>query len=217
MRRLLSTASAALLAVGGIAAAVAFSSGSSEPAQPRRTAARAPIPPASPLHARIADAREDCATRSEATFDGAFSDRRNLVVGPLVLSGGAYTDAATVRQFGGNKFPLLVKAGHTVTVRVAKPAQALAGLAYGPLPQGENTLRDTYDAVTFEACAPGEPSREYSDEGPSGSYADGENVTFWSGFVLTKRPACIPLEIFIDDEETPQRVGLALGRRCAGG
>lgn len=72
-----------------------------------------------------------------------------------MLVGGAYTDRSTVLQFGGNKFPLLVEAGHTVTVRLAKRGRRIAGLAYGPLPQGETRLRDTYLSVAFVACRPG--------------------------------------------------------------
>ena len=126
------------------------------------------------------------------------------MVGPLVLVGGAYTDAATVREYGGNKFPVLVEAGHTVTVRIGRRARRTAGLAYGPRPQGEITLDDTYRIVTFVACP----------DGRSGSHADGVPVTFWSGFVLTRAPACIPLEIYIDGSPSPRRVGLSLGRRC---
>lgn len=150
-------------------------------------------------------AREDCSTRSEARFPGAFTGDGNLVVGPLVLMGGTFTDANTVRKFGGNKFPLLVKAGHTVTVQVAPRGRRVAGLAYGPLPAGGAQMRDTYTSVTFVACRLG---------GPSGSSADGVAVTFWSGFVLTRTPACVPLNIYVDKEPSPRRVGLSLGRRC---
>ena len=62
---------------------------------------------------------ENCSTRSEASFPKAFTDRRNVVVGPLVLIGAASTSAATVRRFGGNKFPALVRAGHRVTVALS--------------------------------------------------------------------------------------------------
>lgn len=126
-------------------------------------------------------------------------------MGPLVLMGGTLTDAGTVRKFGGNKFPLLVKAGHTVTVQVAPRARRVAGLGYGPLPAGEAQMRDTYTSVTFVACRPG---------GPSGSSADGVAVTFWSGSVLTRTPACVPLNIYVNEEPSPRRVGLSLGRRC---
>ena len=148
-------------------------------------------------------ARNDCSQQSGADFPRAFEDPANFVVGPLVLVGGAYTDPATVREFGGNKFPLLVRAGHRVTIAVARGARAYARLAYGPLPQGETKMRDTHRKVTFVAC----------DSAHAISSADGAAVTFWSGAVLTRRPACIPLEVSIDGGGA-QRVGVPLGRRC---
>jgi hypothetical protein len=130
--------------------------------------------------------------------------------------GGSYTPASTVGRFGGNKFALLVKAGHTVTVQVRTDFRGRAGLFYG---RGgvltETRIPDTEHTITFIACKPGEPSDTYRPEGPSASDADGEQVTFWSGFVLTRAPGCVPLDVYIDDDPSPQRVGLALGRRCA--
>lgn len=199
------------VAIGAGALALVFFNEASTP--PPRSAAGAAVDRA----ARAS--REDCSTRSEANFPGAFTSSRNLVVGPLVLIGGAYTDPRTVREFGGNKFPLLVKAGHSVTVRLARSARTSAGLAYGGTygPLTTTKLRDTYDSVTFVACRPGTgPRRRYnSPTVPSGSYADGASVTFWSGFVLTRVPACVPLDIYLDDAPSPRRVGLPLGRRCA--
>jgi hypothetical protein len=130
--------SAPLAAVAAAALALASGATQPDPADPR------------PTHAR-----EDCSTRSEADFPGAFTNERNLVAGPLVMIAAAETDAMTVREFGGNKFPLLVKAGHRVTVRLARPARDSAGLAYGPLPQGRTRLRHTYRSVTFVACRRG--------------------------------------------------------------
>src|SRR3954462_1113659 len=63
---------------------------------------------------------ENCSTRSEANFPAAFSDRGSVVVGPLVLVGAAYTPPETVREYGGNKFPLLVRAGHRVTLALSR-------------------------------------------------------------------------------------------------
>jgi hypothetical protein len=67
--------------------------------------------------------------------------------------------------------------------------------------------------VTFVACRPGAGGAALQPEGRSGSYADGAAVTFWSGFVLTRAPACIPLDIYVDDAPSLRRVGLPLGRR----
>jgi hypothetical protein len=203
------TAAAAAMAVALVSAG-----GSSEAPTTRDAAVATDGATSASSHSRFRGALEDCSTRSEANFPGAFGDPGNLVVGPLVLVGGAYTPASTVHEFSGNKFPLLVEAGHTVTVRLGERAPRSAGLAYGPLPQGETKLRDTYRSVTFVACRPGRAPRHYSPDGPSGSQADGVAVTFWSGFVLTRAPACIPLDVYVDDEPSPRRVGLPLGRDC---
>lgn len=166
--------------------------------------------------------RAGCSRRSEANFPHAFADPRNLVIGPLVLHGaGEPTPASVIREFGGNKFPVLVKAGHTVTVQLPRRARRHAGLAYaglgdGPLPQGRALrLRNTAHTMTFIACQPGKPTAPYRPEGPSGSYADGQAITFWSGFVIVPAPACVTLEVYVDDEPSPRRAVLDMGAgRC---
>jgi hypothetical protein len=146
-----------------------------------------------------------CDSQSLADFPRAFTNRRNLVAGPLVLVGGAtYTDAATVREFGGNKFPLLVRAGHAVTVRLIAGSRRFAGLYYGPHPDGESRLSDAEQTMTFEAC----PPSKHQSTAP-------ERVTFWSGFVMARRPGCVRLEVFADGNRTPRRAAVELGRRCA--
>ena len=146
-----------------------------------------------------------CATRSEAEFPGGFTNRQNLVVGPLALTGAAGTPGWSA-TFHGNKFPLLVKAGHRVTLALSTRTRKFAGLAYGPLPQGDVRVRDAHRVVTFVACR--------SDE-PSGSTSDGRPVTFWSGGVLSTSPRCVPLLIWIDRAKSPRRVVIRLGvTRC---
>lgn len=159
---------------------------------------------------RLADERplgvvENCSTRSQASFPGAFTDPHNVVIGPLVLVGAAYTDPSTVREFGGNKFPALVRAGHRVTIAVARRKRRVASLGYGPLPEKvELSPRDGHPVVTFIACRAREPSASIGAGGP---------VTFWSGFVLTRLPRCVPLEIWVDNESSPHRTALRMGRR----
>jgi hypothetical protein len=150
---------------------------------------------------------ENCSTRSMADFPGAYSDPHNVVVGPLVLVGAAHTPAKTVREFGGNKFPVLVRAGHRVTAALSQETRRVAGLGYGPLPQGaELAPSDGHRVVTFKACRRGKNS---------GSSADGRPVTFWSGFVLTSSPRCVPIEVWVDDEPSPRHRSLRMGvRRC---
>jgi hypothetical protein len=147
----------------------------------------------------------DCSTQSGARFPGAFTSSRNLVVGPLVLVG-AGGMAAFARGFGGNKFPLLVRAGHRVTLELSRRSRLGAGLAYGRLPQGRVRLRDAHRVVRFIACRRGERSA---------SSADGRPVTFWSGGVLAVSPRCVPLHVWVDSESSPRRAILRLGvRRC---
>lgn len=145
----------------------------------------------------------NCGTRSEADFGSAFGDPANLLVGPLAMIGAAeFTPASVVRRFGGQKFPLLVRAGHSVTIEVPTSARSYAGLGYGPLPQGEITLERAHSRVTFIAC-----------KDDSGSTAEGP-VTFWSGAVVVKTPHCVPLDVFVDGDAAPHRVFIALGTRC---
>jgi hypothetical protein len=65
--------------------------------------------------------------------------------------------------------------------------------------------------LTFVACQPGRSFRSYRPDGPSASYADGGAVTFWSGFVLTRRPACVPLEVYVDDDPSPHQAVIDMG------
>ena len=204
-----------MAAVVMAAAAAALISSCDDSSSPPSAGPAAPLAaPEHPPVPRFGGALETCSTRSEADFPGAFSDPDNLVVGPLVLAGAAFTDESTVREYGGDKFPVLVEAGHTVTLRIAPGARDLARLAYGPLPQGEITFDDAYRSVTFVACRPGRRTQKYSRDGPSGSYADEISVTFWSGFVLTRAPACIPLHVYLEESRSPRQAGVALGRRC---
>jgi hypothetical protein len=136
------------------------------------------------------------------------------------VGAGEPTPESVVREFGGNKFPLLVAAGHTVTLRLARAVRSLAGLAYGglgkrPLPEGEVRLGDAAHTMTFVACRPGSPTRTYRPDGPSASRADGEAVTFWSGFVVMHKPACVPLQVFVDDDPSPREAVIDMGAgRC---
>lgn len=151
-------------------------------------------------------ARAGCSTRSEANFPGAYTNANNLVVGPLAMIGaGGDTSETTIRRVGGNKFPLLVQNGHTVTLALPETVWTIAALAYGPLPQARALrVSDGHHAVTFTACRVDQASDSTAD-GP---------VTFWSGGVLADRPSCVPLDVFIDDRPAPQRVWLSLGRHC---
>lgn len=144
-----------------------------------------------------------CADRSMAIFPRAFTDPGNLVVGPLVMVGaGRRTRADTVREFGGNKFPLLVRNRRRVTVEVRSGETTLA---YGPQPEGEVTWRQGDRAIRFTAC-----------RRRSGSRGGRRRVTFWSGFVLTSSPRCVRLRVSVGRKRSPRRAAIALGRKCPG-
>jgi hypothetical protein len=219
MRALSGTAMSGVAAVGAlaVAAVVAVATDGSGSAVPQP----APHGRAEPGGTAPRGVVVDCTRRSEARFPGGFTSPRNLVVGPLALVGaGEPTSADVVREFGGNKFPLLVKAGHTVTIRIRRAARRFAGVAYGglgkrPLPQGEIRLRHAAHTMTFVACRPGPPTEKYRPHGPSESYADGKQVTFWSGFVVMRRPGCVRLNVFVDREASPRHAAIDMdGGRC---
>ena len=161
----------------------------------------AAVPAKSAPHAAPVGSVADCSMRSGARSRGAFTRPSNLVVGPLAMIGAAGTPLFSP-VFGGNKFPLLVKAGHRVTLELSPATREVAGLAYGPLPQGEVHLRDAHRVVSFIACPRGQAS---------GSSADGQSVTFWSGGILATSARCIPLQIWIDNAPQPRHVVLHLG------
>lgn len=149
---------------------------------------------------------EGCSRQSSAGFPRAFTSSDNLVVGPLVMVGaGRMSDAATAREFGGNKFPVLVAAGHRVRIELTRRTRRFASLGYGIHRDGAVTVADGHRVVTFRSCSAGRAL----------SRADGRRVTFWSGFVLVSQPSCVPLRIWIDGETKPRQARIALGRRCA--
>jgi hypothetical protein len=178
------------------AAVVAAGISADEPSAPRRASA-APAPEGHPA---------GCARQSIASFAGAFTSRDNLVVGPLALIGaGRFTDPSVVKEYDGNKFPALVRAGRTVTVKVARGSASLFYAKNGGGVLTETRVADGDRAVTFRACGPRR----------AGSEADGDPVTFWSGFVLVAEPMCVRLKVWVGSARTPRRAAIPLGRRCS--
>ena len=165
---------------------------------------------------------ENCSTQSGAHFPGAFTSRRNLVVGPLALIGAGgppwpWFVSSSNGKDGFQKTPLLVGDGHRVTLELSPSTRRGAGLAYGPLPQGETHLRDTHRVVTFIACRHASPGGLTGSREGSISRADGRPVTFWSGSVLARSPRCVPLLVWVDEEPAPRHAVIPLGvHTCAG-
>ena len=145
-----------------------------------------------------------CSQQSGAGFPGAYADPGNLVVGPFAWMGanrqnfdGAYGGAYRWKQ------PVLVRPGHTVTLRIAAAARDFARLTYTATGWSFSRAVRT---VVFEAC-----SRSKAQ-----SRADGRPVTFWSGgTVLTRPAACVPVEIRIDGGAVKRRaVATGPGASC---
>jgi hypothetical protein len=156
--------------------------------------------------ARPVGAPATCRSQSSARFP---KSAHNLVVGPLVLVGARdYSSPEVIAEFGGQKYPAVVLAGHRVTVELSRSVRRSTSLLYADdkwkLPDGKRTVRDGHRVVDFRACASDRARRSY----------DGRKATFWSGFVLTTVPRCLTLRIWVDDERTPRRARIPLGKRC---
>jgi hypothetical protein len=189
-------------------AACTGESDSQEPSAAGTTTRASPARIASPPQPPPRGVLVDCSWRSEATFPGAFKDPRNIVVGPLVLveaASAARQSPARIRELAGWKSPLLVRAGHSVTMRIAESAGRFAALGYGPLPQGRTEVSEAHQAITFVACPRDEPT--YASVQPTVG-----RLTFWSGGIVVNRaPVCVPLEFYVDEELTPRRLVVSLG------
>lgn len=151
----------------------------------------------------IADCAKGSGIGRGGSLNSAFGSRWNLVVGPLAMKGAAADPGGYSDSFGGNKFPLYVKAGHQVTVALTPGTHGRAGLAYGPLPNGQTDVHDAHRVITFIACRRGEFS-------PGLGSAAGR-LSFWSGGVVAVAPRCVPLRIWVDDEPSPHRAVIHLG------
>jgi hypothetical protein len=114
-----------------------------------------------------------------------------------------------VKEFGGNKYPLVVLAGHRVTLELPRGIERTTSLLYADdnwaKPDGERTVRDGHRVVSFRACPGARGASSY----------ERREATFWSGAVLTTAPRCVRLRVWVDGERTPRRAHIALGRRCS--
>ena len=149
--------------------------------------------------------RATCGHQSTASFP---KSANNLVVGPLVLVGARQeTSADTIARFGGQKYPAVILAGHRVTIELSRNATATSLLYaddHWDDNDGDRTVADGHRVVTFRSCASRDAESTY----------DGHRATFWSGFMLTTEPRCLTLRVWVDDERTPRRARLPLGKHC---
>ncbi len=133
----------------------------------------------------------------------AWKAARNLVVGPLAMVGAGEIPGTYHAGFRGNKFPLYILAGHRVTLSLPRGTRGHAGLAYGPLPQGNVGVDEAHRAVTLIACRRGEYSPNLGGRA--------RRASFWAGGVVADGPRCVPLLIWVDNERAPRRRVIHLG------
>lgn len=146
-----------------------------------------------------------CRYQSSAAFQ---ESTRDLVVGPLVLVG-AREYSPLAATFGGQKYPAVLRAGHRVTLELPRTVRRTTSLLYADdewrLPEGRRTVADGHRVVEFRACPTDRAESSYR----------GRSATFWSGGLLTTVPRCVTLRIWVDDERTPRRARIPVGKRCA--
>lgn len=154
--------------------------------------------------ARSSSPSANCANRS-IIGPARFQTKDSVVVGPLSFPTLAvYAPAAVLDNrapWFWMKSPVIVRAGHTVTIKIAGDARRSTGfVGFGG--RGGTTLADSRGIVTFTACG-----RHQS----SGSSVGGQPVTFWpGGFVAPPAPVCVPLDFYVDHSRAAQRVVVSL-------
>ncbi len=149
----------------------------------------------------------DCAHRSTGARFSSFGGKNALVVGPLSFPNGrAYSGRLPHDPGGWLKTAAILRPGHTARVKIAqRPRRTTGFVGFGQEGRG-TSFAASRRSVTFTACG----------RGRSGSTAGGQPVTFWSGgFSRPNKPACVPLDVYLDHSHTPRRVTISLGAgRC---
>jgi hypothetical protein len=148
-----------------------------------------------------------CGIQSGASFSHAFTDPRNVAVGPFAFVN--LRDAATqshdnIQQHGGWKSPAVLRIKHRAVVTIDKDARPYARLDYT---HSDARFRDLPHTVRYVACK--KPSEAISN-------SDGKPVTFWSGFFVVKKiPACVGMKVKVDKRRA-RHFKIAIGRNaCA--
>jgi hypothetical protein len=145
-----------------------------------------------------------CAQQSEAAFPRAYRSPVNMVVGPLAWIG-AHNNAGYDGAYESGyrwKNPVVVRPGHTVTMRIGAAAKTFAGLTYDH--DGGWSFGKAERTVVFKACS----------RARAASRVDGKPVTFWSGGIVSTRTAvCVPIEFRVDDGAVRRR-SIGLGASC---
>jgi hypothetical protein len=154
--------------------------------------------------ARVAEAPvgelRHCGSRGDSTKPARPPTPVGARIGPLVIWPSSRTRVEPYAREQWRyyvKAPIILPARTKAVLAVAARATSLAAFHH----------RDGFvSAIRFEACPERTPSWGYA--GRVGKY-----TSFPFGFVLTRRPACVPMELWIDGEAAPIRRLVPFGRR----
>lgn len=150
------------------------------------------------------EASRPCGSRGEGAKPQALPSPIGAQVGPLVI----WPSIRGTQKYGRNgwafftKAPIVVPARTTVVLGVAPEARHLAGFQSG-------TSLGWVSSVRFQACRERTPAFAY--DGTIGKYTG-----FPFAFGLARRSLCVPLEVWVDGNDTPIRRLVPFGRRSCG-
>jgi hypothetical protein len=146
-----------------------------------------------------------CGTRGDSNKPQQLPTPPGVRIGPLVIWPSVRT---SVEPTGREPWPYYVKAPIILPARtkvVLTIAPEAVGLAAFQSIRRPNSW---ISSVRFEACREREPAFPGAYRGTVGKYTG-----FPFGFGLTRRSACIPMEVWIDGRTAPIRRLVPFGRR----
>jgi hypothetical protein len=189
---------AAAAALAATAALSACDTGATERAEPRRRPAADSRPPP-------ADTVRNCRTAVYGKL--AQSTRKDAVTaGPVSLLALGGERPAEVEPAGEVKVLVLIQTGQSATVVVPKGERGRLSLLYdlGPGPNRPLRLSDGTVSARFNACT---ASEDWVEGKP---YPDEHETQFNGGFFV-RGAQCAMLEVWVDEQARPARVGLGVG------
>jgi hypothetical protein len=148
-----------------------------------------------------------CRIQSGAGFSHAFTDPRNVAVGPFAfvnLRDAGTQSRESIKQHGGWKSPAVLRIKHRAVVTIDKDARPYARLDYTHF---DARFRDLPHTVRYVAC---------KKRSEAISNSDGKPITFWSGFFVVKKvPACVGMKVKVDKRRA-RHFKIGIGRNaCA--
>jgi hypothetical protein len=137
--------------------------------------------------------------------------RGSVIVGPLAFAyGRQLLPDERRRGLVDEKMLIVLEAGHEATVAVPASHQRRVSLDYELTRRNHFPPRvsDGVPSVRFVACR--SDAKSFS---PTHSL---RRETQFNGGIIARWPSCVPLDVFIDGRDTPERATISFGAgRCA--